>query len=153
RELPQLPDFRQMPLPPHWACGHDSLAASYADGAAVSSAIAPAPGPGVHAQGPPGEVPAGPAGTEAGPPPPSTGSGRASPSLSPVSPPAMLRAADRTKSPPAPPSSPDGGLTAWLQHWRATVIDSAAQTTSYFGAEENPDGQAPLHPAAALRGP
>ena len=60
RELPQLPDFNELS---HWACGHDSVAASCARGADVSGGSSAAPGAGPAPTGPAGGVPGGPAGS------------------------------------------------------------------------------------------
>jgi cobalt-zinc-cadmium efflux system outer membrane protein len=53
RELPELPDFHNLHLPPQWACGHETMAAPCAEGAAV---IPPAGSPsGATAPAKPGE--------------------------------------------------------------------------------------------------
>ncbi len=77
RELPQLPDFNELS---HWACGHDSVAASCARGADVSSGSSSAPGAGPAPTGPAGGVPGGPAGSATVPPPPQAGAGEGVPS-------------------------------------------------------------------------
>jgi cobalt-zinc-cadmium efflux system outer membrane protein len=123
RELPELPDFRQMP--PHWACGHETLAASCAGGAGLNGALAVVASPDLPSLGP---ASSGRRGGEAGSLPPSTGAGGLPP------PPAQ---ADR---PPVPPSAPEGDVTAWLERWRATVMDAAAQMKSVLGEEANHEG-------------
>ncbi len=77
RELPQLPDFNELS---HWACGHDSVAASCARGADVSGGSSAAPGAGPAPTGPAGGVPVGPAGSATVPPPPQAGAGGGVPS-------------------------------------------------------------------------
>jgi len=77
RELPQLPDFNELS---HWACGHDSVAASCARGADVSGGSSAAPGAGPAPTGPAGGVPGGPAGSATVPPPPQAGAGGGVPS-------------------------------------------------------------------------
>jgi len=55
RELPELPDFTQMP---RWACEHATVAASCADGVGGSGPSATAPGTGLPPSGPAGGGPA-----------------------------------------------------------------------------------------------
>jgi len=72
RELPELPDFKQLP---NWACGHAALAASCANRAQVSDPGIAAPGAGPPPSGPAGGVPGGPARNDMGSPPPRSGAG------------------------------------------------------------------------------
>jgi cobalt-zinc-cadmium efflux system outer membrane protein len=125
RELPEVPDFRHMQPPPHWACGHDTLAASCGGGAGLSGALAAAASPDLPSFGP---ASGGRGEGEAGSPPPPTGAGGLPP------PPAQ---ADR---PPVRPSAPEGDVTAWLERWRATLMNSAAMMRSVFGEEAYHEG-------------
>ncbi|MFI5454924.1 MAG: TolC family protein [Isosphaerales bacterium] len=70
RELPELPDFRQLP---NWACGHEALAAACADRAQVSGHGTAAAGAGPPSSGPAGGVPAQPAQSGTGTPLPGAG--------------------------------------------------------------------------------
>jgi cobalt-zinc-cadmium efflux system outer membrane protein len=111
RELPGLPDFRQLQPPPHWACGHESMAAPCVDaaGPSVSGAepeAAPAPG----RSGQAGGVPVAAASAMA-PPSPSSAGG------APPSPP--------------PPRFMQGG---------AASLDPAAPVRSASGEEQNHEG-------------
>ncbi len=165
--LPELPDFKQ--LPQQWACGHDTLAASGASGSGASGPRAAAPSAGLPPSRPAGGVPVGLAGRatpprDAGtikdggdpispshpnPPPPqgmetnfqaSAGGASAPPSqvVQPPSTPRLARPVDRS---PVTPSDPESDVTAWLERWRATLIDPAALMKSSFGEEKNHDGQ------------
>lgn len=117
--LPELPDFKQ--LPQQWACGHDTLAASCASGAGVSGPRAATPAASM---------------------PPSLLPGGASLLPSPVvKPPATPRLAKPTDRPRVPPSVSESDATAWLERWHARLIDPAALSKSYFGEEENHEGQ------------
>ena len=152
RELPELPDFRQMPPPPDWACGHDTLAASFGAGVGVTGAVAEQPAAGLPPHVLAGGVPLVVAGSGTGPPPHHAGVGGASaPPGTVPQPPAPPWSADRAKRPPAPPGSPDDGLLAWLARWRATVMNPSAQMRSYLGEEEKQAGQGPLGPALPVK--
>jgi cobalt-zinc-cadmium efflux system outer membrane protein len=62
REVPELPDFKQLQTPSHWACGHDALAAACAAGATVRDPVPAAASPARPAAGSsaPAAIPPGP---------------------------------------------------------------------------------------------
>ena len=104
-ELPGIPDFRQPPPPPQWACGHETLAASCGVGAGPSSVLAataaqPAVSPGS------GKNPLPPTRLSAGDPLP--------PTLD-AAPPAPPPPSDRKDRPPSPKAEPYEGLLAWIE--------------------------------------
>jgi cobalt-zinc-cadmium efflux system outer membrane protein len=158
--LPEVPDLRQLQLPPHWACGHDTLAASCANGARVSDSHLSAPGAGLPPSWPAAGLSVGSAGSGTGPPPlqggaggapappsqfeqpPQRGAGGAAPPRSQVVQPlAGPRTANPMERPRVPPSDSEVDASAWLARWRATVIDPVALMKSYFGEEKNHEGQ------------
>jgi outer membrane protein, heavy metal efflux system len=126
--LPELPDFRQMQGPPHWACGHDTIAATSANGAGAGGPSIAAPAAGLPAAEPAGG--ASPRASRGGQPP--TAPWPANP----------------TDRPRVPPSDSEGDLTGWLDRWRATVTDPSALLNSYLGKAEDHGGQAFLGPAS-----
>jgi cobalt-zinc-cadmium efflux system outer membrane protein len=157
RELPELPDFREL-HPPQWVCGHESVAAPYGDGAGVGAPITAASGASVSPSGSAVVVPVSPVGSDAGPLPAREGAGGASPQPSRVvqPPPAGTGGASlpssRTVSPappgpdaatgrpPAKPGGSERNATAWLGRRRATAVHPAAVIKSGFGEEANHEG-------------
>jgi cobalt-zinc-cadmium efflux system outer membrane protein len=149
RELPDLPDFNQLP---HWACSHDALGASCTNCAGVSGAATAASSAALPPSGPAGRVPVGPAGSETGPPPPQAGAGGAPPPpFQGVQPPAAPRPANPTDRPPAPPSGSEGDATGWLDRRGAPDTGPVSPVKSYFGKEENRGDQAFTSPMALVQ--
>jgi len=139
RELPELPDFKELP---HWACDHNALAASCLNRAGVSGPATAAPSAGLPPSGPAGGVPVGPAGSQPGPPPLPAGAGAAPPPPPQgVQPRGAPRPAEATTRPPAPPSGSQGDGTARLDRGRDPDFGPAALLKSYFGEEKNHDAQ------------
>jgi len=149
RELPELPDFKQLP---HWACGHAGVAAPCANRALVRDPGIEAYGAGPPVSGLAVGVPAQSAqsgtgtplkgaGVRPAPPPPSQG----------VQPPAGPRPAAPTDRPPAPPSGPNGDGTARIDRRRDPGIGPVALMNSYFGNEEHRGGQAFVSPTALVQ--
>ncbi|HZW29188.1 MAG TPA: hypothetical protein VFF52_00670, partial [Isosphaeraceae bacterium] len=134
-ELPELPDFTQVP---HWACDHASVAASCPHGEGGSGWSAAAPGT--------GSPPSGPAGSEMGPPSPAGGDCASAP-RSPGGPPA----ANPTVRPPAPPSGSEGDATAQLHRGRDPDLSPVALLKSYLGTEVDRAGQAFFNAMAPVK--
>jgi cobalt-zinc-cadmium efflux system outer membrane protein len=137
-ELPKVPDFHQL----HWACGHDALAASFANHAGSSGPATAAPGAVVPPSGPAGGVPVGPAGRGSGTALPQAGAVGASPPPSPDVPPsAAPRPADPANQPPAPFGGSGGDATGWLDRRGAPGTGPVFRMQSGFGKAENGGSQ------------
>jgi cobalt-zinc-cadmium efflux system outer membrane protein len=140
RELPELPDFKQLHLPENWACGHTALAASFVDRAGGSGPGTAAPGGGPHPSpragafrdGPDGGVEGAPPVKDVGAQPPRPQSGR--PDVAPAP-------TDAAQRPPATRSSTVDAAASWLDRWRFPEAGAAAPAKSYFALEENHEGQ------------
>ena len=143
RELPELPDFHHLQLPPEWACGHDTIAAPCpAIGAGVSPPAAPS--------GAPCRPPGRPASRRSrrlgaitcpldGRPRAGTGGASPPPSgvLSAAAPPGPSAATGRA---PTPPSDLEGRVTAWQVRARAAAIHPSAVSQSVLAEETNHEG-------------
>ncbi|HEV3122089.1 MAG TPA: TolC family protein [Isosphaeraceae bacterium] len=105
RPLPDLPDFRQLPV---WLCEHGALAASCEHGAAPCGS--PAASPGMPLIGPADAAPPPPAASGAGAsPPPAGGATPPVPSQGAQPPAVQPPAAQPVPSPGLPPFRPEGG--------------------------------------------
>jgi outer membrane protein, heavy metal efflux system len=136
--LPGRPEFKAPQMPAQWACGHDTLAEAYANGAFTgTAALALQPAPAGLS------VPAGPAGSNPNPPAPASaaGAGTAPPPPQGVQP----RGAPPGGPPqqPLPAQAPQGGAannnaSAWLDRWLKPGKDAAARLKAYVGNANGP---------------
>jgi cobalt-zinc-cadmium efflux system outer membrane protein len=135
--MPEPPDFHQLMAPPHWACGHDTVAAPGLHGAVVTGPAPVAPGAVLPPAQPAVAVPAGPAASLLAPQvvPPSAVWGPSTP----------------TDRQPVPGGDPGGGLTGWLDRWRATVEDPSPMLNAYLGREPDPGVRGSLGAAAPVK--
>jgi cobalt-zinc-cadmium efflux system outer membrane protein len=134
RALPELPDFRQPP--PHWACGHDTLAASVANGSGASGPQLAAPVAGSPLARLAGGLPVPPDASGTGTPPPGAGAGTPSAPSQGVVPLAGPRPAEPSARAPATSDSDKEANRGGPGLIRPTV-----PLNSYFGEEDHHEGQ------------
>ena len=147
QELPQLPDFTQLP---QWACGHETEAAPLVRGSGAivpggattdadvgRSPIGPAAGVSVPSNGKPAALPTGETKPQVGSGGPTPLSSRA------VHPPASVWSDKPTDRAPMSisPSGTMSDSTTWRERGWTRVINSALRMNSDFGEEKNHEGQ------------